>query len=178
MREEFLRAWSVRAPTCLPLREHLNGTVFPGRWARIHSLPGSKRYATTESEWDELLMRQNEVFGYLLDEGTPLQCVINRLPGDRDLINQFKLVPLGALQDGPDEPMYNSYLLPTIWTQHGLDALLRSIADEGMRGFFVAPDCLIGPYDGGVDVILADSAAVALFRRTYARWLSVRDDGR
>jgi hypothetical protein len=50
------------------------------------------------------------------------------------------------------------------------------IADESMRAFIIALDCLISPYDGGIDVILRDPHTAHTFKRHFADWVSPRED--
>jgi hypothetical protein len=51
------------------------------------------------------------------------------------------------------------------------------IAQEEMRAFIIGDDCLIAPYDGGVDLILKDGYTKGLLKEKYKNWLSARKDG-
>lgn len=51
------------------------------------------------------------------------------------------------------------------------------IADDVMRAFIIAPDCLIAPYDGGMDVFLKDAFSAHAFERKFADGMSKRKDG-
>ncbi|MGC4897283.1 DUF3885 domain-containing protein [Micromonospora sp. DT31] len=48
--------WEQRWPECPPFAHRLR-VQYPDRWARFHSLPGSKRYPADESEYAALLDR-------------------------------------------------------------------------------------------------------------------------
>jgi hypothetical protein len=176
-RETFMREWQALYPSALPIKEHLNNVRFPNRWMRIHSLPLSKRYPDSKAEWDILLHRQNTVIDKLVPQGTVIQFVFNWIEKDNYLFKSFDLEPLGIIQTAKDEPAYESFLLETIWESGTENPILMMIADETLRGFIVAPDCLIGPYGGGMDVILKDPHTCYTLRRHFKDWLSLRADG-
>jgi hypothetical protein len=46
-----------------------------------------------------------------------------------------------------------------------------------MRAFVTAPDSLISPYDGGMDMILKDPYTTHAFKRHFAHWVSPHEDG-
>jgi hypothetical protein len=175
--EKFFREWQKLYPSALPIKEHLNSLRFPNRWVRIHSLPLSKRYASDEAEWNSLLYRQNSVIDNLIPQGTSISFVINWVEEDNYIFKSFDPQSLGIIQEAEGEPAYNSYLLETTWESHSLNPLLIMIADDMMRAFIIAPNCLIGPYDGGMDVILKDPNACYAFKRRFKDWLSLRADG-
>jgi hypothetical protein len=176
-RETFLDEWRTLYPNTWPIKQHLNNRNFPNRWARIHSLPLSKRYPGDEKEWTSLLHRQNAVIDSLVPQGTTITIVINWIEPASFLFKSFDLEALGILQEAKGEPEYNSYLLETTWESHTLNHILTMIADEMIRAFIIAPDCAIGPYDGGMDVILKDPHTCYAFKRQFKDWLSLRPDG-
>jgi hypothetical protein len=49
--------------------------------------------------------------------------------------------------------------------------MLTMIAEADMRTFIMAPDCLIAPYDGGMDIVLIDPHTCWSFKRRFADWL-------
>jgi hypothetical protein len=51
------------------------------------------------------------------------------------------------------------------------------IADDEARAIFVAPDCLIAPYDGSFDLALTDPCAAQALKRQFSEWASPRADG-
>jgi hypothetical protein len=176
-REAFLAEWRLRYPEILPIRALLNNRQFPNCWMRIHSLPLSKRYPDTKAEWDILLSRQNALIDYLVPQATAIRIVINWIERDNYLFKSFKLEPLGIFQEAEGEPEYDSFLMETTWESHTENPLLMMIADESLQAFIIASDCLIKPYDGGVDVILKDPHTCYALKRRFKDWLSKRPDG-
>ncbi|MGL4637764.1 MAG: DUF3885 domain-containing protein [Beijerinckiaceae bacterium] len=175
--KDFMSQWRREHPDILPIKDLLNGRNFPNRWMRIHSLPQSKRYAETPEEWAILLHRQNTLIDHLVPHHTPVQFVVNWIEPDSHLFKAYDPVPLGVLQEGEGEPEYDSYLLETTWENHSHNPILIMIADESLRGFFIAPDCVIAPYDGGVDVIVKEPQTCYALKHRFKDWLSARPDG-
>jgi hypothetical protein len=174
--EAFMRDWRANYPEMPPIN-HLFKHRLPKRWMRIHSLSDARRYPRDQADWDLLLSRQNAVIDHLVPQGTPITWVWNRIEPDCHIFKSFDLVPLGAIRDEEDEPAAQCYLLEDVW-QTGLDdVFLMMIADESMRAFIIAPDCLISPYDGGMDIILKDPHTAHAFKRHFAAWVSPREDG-
>jgi hypothetical protein len=173
----FTSNWQAKYPGTLPIKTHLNNRRFPNRWARIHSLPKSKRYPDTKAEWDILLHRQNTVIDSLVTQHAAITWVINWIDADNYLFKSFDLQPLGIIQQATDEPQYQSYLLETTWESQTENPMLMMIAHEDLIAFMITADCLIGPYDGGMDVILQDPHTCYAFKRQFKDWLSLRPDG-
>ncbi|GAB3638413.1 hypothetical protein GCM10027422_40030 [Hymenobacter arcticus] len=74
---------------------------------------------------------------------------------------------------------YQSGFSEQTWQPHKFDELLREIANDQARAFFISwrNACIVVPYDGGVDVLLKDSATQDYYREKYHAWLSARPDG-
>ncbi len=177
LRESFLAEWRLRYPEIPPIQNLLNHRRFPDRWMRIHSLPLSKRYADTNAEWDILLHRQNALIDHLVPQGAAIRIMVNWIGQDKELLRSFDAEPIGVFQEADDEPGYESFLARTIWKTRSLDSVLRRIADETLRAFIIAPDGLIAPYDGGVNVVAKDSHGCLELKREFKDWLSSRADG-
>jgi hypothetical protein len=66
-----------------------------------------------------------------------------------------------------------------IYKPHIFDSILKSIANDEWRLFFINPISLsiIAPYDGGVDLILKDEKTQRFYKKKYTNWLSERKDG-
>lgn len=173
----FLAQWTADYPGVAPIREQLNAANFASRWMRVHSLPLSKRYPDTQSEWSILLHRQNTLIDHCIPQGTAILIVVNLIEPDSALFGAYDLQPLGIVQVAQGEPAYDSFVFETIWESSRYNTFLRMIANEELRAFIVAPDCLIGPYDGGVDVIAKDDQACQALKGQFKDWLSARDDG-
>jgi hypothetical protein len=174
--QAFLKVWNARYPEMPPI-SHLFKHRLPHRWARIHSLPGSKRYAETDEEWAFLLHRQNSVMDHLVEVGAPLTVVINAYQEDNPLLKSERATFMGKYSAGEGEYEIACHQYHATWQNARHERLLKLIADDEMRAFFIAPDCLVAPYDGGMDVILKDEATRDAFKRKYRDWLSEREDG-
>lgn len=172
----FLAYWEDIYPESPPIAP-LFKIRLSKRWARIHSLPESKRYADIKTEWDVLLDRQNRIIDSLVEQHTPIRIVINYIDSDCYLFQSFNLENIGVFVDKEGETVYQSFTFETTWESHTLNPILMMIAFEDLRAFMIAPDCLIAPYDGGVDVILKDAHTCWEFKRRFKDWLSKRTDG-
>ncbi len=172
----FMADWSRDYPETPPINYHFK-RLLPKRWMRIHSLPNSKRYAQDAAEQAILLARQNAVIDYLIPKNQAIQWIFNWLDRDSYMFKSFDLIPLGVMRTEGDEAEFDSWLLPDHWQTGSSDPFLAMIADDAMRAFIIAPDCLIAPYDGGIDVILKDAHTAHVFKRHFADWVSPRDDG-
>lgn len=173
---KFLEGWQRLYPETPPI-SHFFKVRLPARWARIHSLPDAKRYPTTAAEWDVLLARQNRVIGSLLAPGSTIRIVVNSIEIDCYLFTAFELENIGVFVDDEGETVFQSFQFETIWEADTLNSLLTLIAEDEMRAFVIGPDCLIAPYDGGIDVILKDPPTCSAFKHRFKDWLSKRADG-
>ncbi len=172
----FLADWALLHPGVPPIGHRLK-TAYSKRWMRIHSLPASKRYPDTVEEWAILLHRQNTLIDYLIPQDTPILIAINRIEPECHLFQSYAPLPLGVIQEAPSEPIYDSFLIETTWENDPRNPILSMMADENLQGFIIAPDCLIHPYDGGVDIIVKDPHTAYVLRRRFKEWLSARPDG-
>lgn len=172
----FLVDWNARYPETPPINYFFKERL-PARWARIHCLPDSKRYPQTKSEWDTLLSRQNTALDSLVPQGAPIRVVINFIEIDNYLFKAFDLENIGVFVDEAGETVFQSFQFETVWESQTLNPLLMMIADDVMRAFIIGPDCLISPYDGGVDVILKDPHTCWVFKRQFKDWLSKHPAG-
>jgi hypothetical protein len=173
---KFLSEWEKIYPETPPI-SHFFKFRLPKRWARIHSLPESKRYSDTTPEWGILLDRQNRVIDSLIPQQAAIRIVINYIAIDCYLFKSFDLENIGVFVDEEGETVYQSFTFQTIWERATLNPLLMLIAQEDLRAFIIAPDCLIAPYDGGMDVILKNARTCGKFKRAFKDWLSKRPDG-
>jgi hypothetical protein len=173
---KFLAYWQDLYPESSPI-SYLFKFRMGKRWARIHSLPDSKRYADIKTEWDALLDRQNRVIDSLIEQHSPIRIVINYIDTDCYLFKSFNLENIGVFTEAEGEAAYQSFLLETTWESHSWNPILMMIANGDLRAFIIAPNCLIAPYDGGVDVILKDPHTCWAFKRQFKDWLSKRADG-
>jgi hypothetical protein len=172
----FLNAWQQNYPETPPITYHFKRHLTP-RWVRIYSLPEAQRYPNNQADLDILLARQNAVIDHLVPQGQPIQFVFNWLGRDMQLFQSVQLTRLGVFHDVAAETSYDSWLLNDGWEKDKFNSWLTMIADEQMRGFILATDCIISPYDGGMDIILKDVPTAQAFKRHFPGWISPREDG-
>ncbi len=190
---EFEQYWASGYGSTPPI-SFLFKWDFSERWVRIHSLPESQRYAASDADWKELLHRQNTMLTDLIGSNAPMLLVTGEFtdtsaPVPTELspylsdfsfttTSPIQLNSLGTDHFGEDTQYYPMFLEST-WQSGKYDALLRAIAEDNLRAFFISMEypCIIAPYDGGVDIILKDSATRDVVREKYAAWLSEREDG-
>jgi len=192
--EQFKIYWNLTYPGSVPI-SYLFRHYFHDRWFRIHSLPGSKRYAETPEEWDILLDRQNKIISDLLNGNKNIIIVsgdysteeeASAFPiEDLDSISKLKFTPLPAINlhkviPGEFEKgqIYNPFFTEQTWEENKFDDILTDIAGDQLRAFFLSVEnkCIIAPYDGGIDIILKDSITRDKYKLKYKDWLSERPD--
>jgi hypothetical protein len=170
---ECMAWWGIHFPDSPPVGFMLR-QKYPERWLRIHSLPESKRYAETEGEYEELLLRHNAVATETLGEGS--RCY---------LIQGFWVEPddeedgWTVAIEGRDQSV-RFEIAETVWRTGEHDALIREVADWEMANVVFASresGCVYAPYDGGTDLILQDSGQRDRMRQTYRAWLSMHPEG-
>ncbi len=172
--DQFRSVWNARYPEVPPLSWQLKWHL-DERWARIHSLPQSKRYADTPEEMAEILFRQNTIISELVEDASSIWVISCRWP------KSFSDLPAGKLEavstHSDDDYTFRIFAWSAIWTWGSQDTILKLIADEKMQAIIMCNDCLIAPYDGGMDVILADSRTAGEFKAAYREWLPTDSDG-
>jgi hypothetical protein len=173
---KFLEIWQRLYPETPPI-SHVFKERLRTRWARIHNLPDAKRYPKTNAEWGIVVDRQNRVIDSLMQQGTTIRFVINFIAIDCYLFKAFDLENVGVFVDEEGETVFQSFTFETTWERNTLNPVLILIADGDLRAFIMGPDCLIAPYDGGIDVILKDPHTCWAFKRQFKDWLSKRADG-
>lgn len=194
-KEEFKQQWALHFPLTAPI-SYLFKHFYPERWFRIHSLPASKRYAENNAEWEILLARQNEIITDLLGADTSILLVKGEYQGDDhssvhqtdeeavfkpytftrlDNIDLHKLDP----NQYDESTIYSPAFTTTVWKPNYQNKLLREIASDNVRAFFVSfeKNILVAPYDGGIDFVVKDTATKEFFKNKYRPWLSEREDG-
>lgn len=179
--------WNESFPEMVPVT-HLLKYNFPDRWFRIHSLPDAKRSPETEEEWSILLQRQNTVATEMLGEGAKVFLVAELWEGEKNVpafvqyaLQVFDEVDLHKLDASyyDEGQVYSAAFAEVTWTYGGHDKLLRIIAGDEVRAFFVSFEkgVIVAPYDGGMDVIAKDTVMRDLYKEKYKEWLSEREDG-
>ena len=194
-KEEFHKNWTLTFPETI-LMSHLFKNDYSDRWFRIHSLPESKRYAENDNEWKILLSRQNEIITdlfeqnraifmvtgeYILDNQTTIHLTEKEEVFKPYLFTQLDNIDLHiqSPEDYDKGEVYSPAFTEIKWEPNQYDKLLREIANDNVRVFFLSFDqkIIVAPYDGGVDFILKDSLTKDLYKNKYKQWLSKREDG-
>jgi hypothetical protein len=172
----FMADWQRLYSDTPPLSHHFKWCL-PKRWMRIHSLPDGKRYADDKAESAIILTRQNAVIDHLVPQGQSIQILFTRIETDSHIFTSFDLTRLGMVRAAGDECDYEIWMLNDNWKSGDHNVLLMMIADDEIEAFIMAPDCLIAPYDGGMDLILKDAYTAHAVKRQFVDWLSQREDG-
>jgi len=193
--EQFNNFWTSTYPDTILIQHHFRHD-FADRWFRIHSLPESKRYAEDDNEWGILLDRQNKIISDLLTGYSNFLLVTGEHTSEGyielhpiDEVNSLKeilfisLAPIDLNKISPDEYDHGQFYTPKFseqnWQPKKFDNLLKDIAEDKLRAFFVSVDkkLIIAPYDGGIDFILKDIKTRDFYKQKYSGWLSSRQDG-
>ena len=193
--EQFNTFWALNFTDPIPMQHYFRHD-YPDRWFRIHSLPGSKRYADNEEEWNILLDRQNKIITDLLGNASNFILVTGGYSSEGSIelhpieeVNSIAKIPFVLLDPidlnklSPDEYEIGQFYKPMfseqIWQSNKFDSILKDIADDQLRAFFISVDKknIIAPYDGGVDLILKDTETRNIYKQKYSDWLSQREDG-
>ncbi|MCF6404842.1 hypothetical protein L3C95_18225 [Chitinophaga filiformis] len=193
--KEFQTFWRSSYPDAVPIGHHFKHS-YSHRWFRIHSLPDSRRYPSDQEDWEILLTRQNTILTDFFADGSVIAIVTGdfHYEGYTELhpinnvesIESFVFTRLEAidlhLYDEENYEKGTTYIpmfTEQIWCPHRFDELLRDIAEGNLAAFFVSisNNCIVAPYDGGMDIIMKDSLTRDLCKEQYREWLSFREDG-
>ena len=181
------RLWDRRWPDSQPRADRLRH-AHPSRWLRFHSLPGSKRYPTSEDEYATVLHRHKTVIDELADDANLFLITCGwgetQQPGRRDE-RLSALDPAGVFwhalpPDDYDELWTYLYASQVRWSRGLLDPVLRAVADGLLGGVMIAASDLswiYHPSDGGADVLLPTSEQRDQLRGHHRDWLSVHPAG-
>ncbi len=191
--DPFLSFWRSHFGDCPPVGFLLRET-FPERWVRIHSLPGSRRYAETAREMSAVLSRHNAVISDLIGENGSCVLVANpaysvvrgRPPRGQRQVAQLELQPLIVVTGGGGSadtaPGWSIPLssAPVSWQAGSLDDVLADVANNLLGPLLIVSDTtgrVYAPYDGGADLFLASASERDEFTQRYTQWLSPHPSG-
>ncbi|WP_452225817.1 DUF3885 domain-containing protein [Lacinutrix cladophorae] len=167
-------------------------SYYPKRWLRIHSLPESKRYAESEEEYQIILNRQNELISNLIGENSDIIIATgqyewettNKLSTEIVEYSNFDKVRTIDLhkiypEEYDENDFFGVYITSGVWRKNNKNELLKNIADDEFRAMFVCPkrNCIVAPYDGGMDIIVDTQEKRDELKTKYKDWLSERKDG-
>jgi hypothetical protein len=185
--EDISSTWSAEFGLVEPVGFALRKAL-PDRWLRVHSLPGSKRYAETEAESRELLQRQNQVATAML--GFHQTCILfaAKFSDDREApkddhvcgIQLTNIESMSCQNEDEYEGWLHVFAACTEWRQNQFDALFLAVAEDAIGPISIAnlqKKTVFAPYDGGADLFFASQESVQLSKAAWRSWLSDRQDG-
>jgi hypothetical protein len=151
-------------------------------WFRIHSLPDSKRYPQTESDWDILLKRHRSVADVVLTEGS--RCLVHYTLFDESGFPEPTIPSLDwrarrAQHYDDDQKLYTQSAV-TVWSFDTFRPwIIRcSEAELGWISFHsMHTDAIYSPYDGGADIFSLDASFIANMKSRFADWKSPHPTG-
>lgn len=185
----MLQLWDANFSACAPIGSQLR-IAFPERWVRFHYLPGSKRYADTETDIATALHR----YGAVLDDvNQSRQAVVLVTTGYSSSNRPTRSYPTLAEIDGTavpwrtmqmedagqDSSFWHFYASNHAWKPVHLNTLLRLVIDDELANLsIVAEDCswVFCPYQGGMDVILANVKRRNELVQKHAAWIPASAD--
>lgn len=157
---------------------------------RFHSLPESKRYAETESEYVQVARRHLAVLDDLAGGVTSELLVVAHSwseddqphSPDAEVASLISTQYWGRVPADPRDPQswFTHFHLGSLkLADPNLALLLLLVADEeaSVVIFNASLSWLYAPYDGGADVIARDLAQRDQLRERYQDWLSRRPSG-
>lgn len=182
--------WEHHWPGSEPQADTLKH-LFPDRWVRFHSLPGSTRYPQTEAEYHTVLARQHVLLRELLGGASELLVVTvafadhprGRRPGDvaRAVPRARRWRAFETDDSEPQWPLWCSTFVSRVHLHHhSLAPLLRLVTDDRAQGVLLAPPDLAWlhhPYDGGADILAPTTDARDALRARHRDWLSPLPSG-
>jgi hypothetical protein len=190
---DFRRLWSLFHEGQLPVGYRL---TFGGaaNWLRFHSLPDSKRYADSDHERRVILDRQNllaeEVLGsercWLVQTHWVTPEGVNDVADVKDpfaATRKFNLEFAFEFADNDDNEhavRWRVHAGPVRWADGAFDDLLLDIADERSAPTIWMSEstgAVFAPYDGGIDLFLANSTQINVLKAKHHDWLSSHPEG-
>jgi len=193
-KEEFKTFWTLTYPDTIPISYSFK-KKYSERWFRIHSLPDSKRYAESENEWGILLERQNQIITDVFGENEKILLVTGEYNWDESatfntdeeaVFKPFDFIHLDNIdlfhfksEEYDKGDFYKPAFAETIWNSNQHDKLLKEIANDNLKAFFISIDksVIVAPYDGGIDFVFKNIQTKDFYKKQYTNWLSERVDG-
>lgn len=177
----MLNCWSSSFSECEPIAHRLRDR-FPDRWVRFHSLPRSRRYASSDRQHRIVLHRANAVLDALARPGEPVVLLTTEF--------SFESVPVERPNESPHAEWWRSvakegsywhvYATECPYEPGGFDGVLRGAAEDAIGNVMICDagcDWLFHHYDGGMDVILRSASERDRLRERFRRWLSPHPSG-
>lgn len=161
--------------------------VYPDRWVRFHSLPGSKRYPETEAEYQTIIDRNKSVLYSLINEESEMIAFVPQYDVDDIAHLSFqdfsKLVertePYGVVSSSQDsDENFNIYYAKFPLSK--LPALIRLVADDVLSNVILvsfSDEVIYHPYDGGMDLILKSKSKRDALKNNFIEWYPSKTSG-
>lgn len=109
----MLNKWHEAFLGCEPVA-YLVTDVYPDRWVRFHSLPGSKRYPDTEAEYATVRYRHNTVLRELVGGGRQMVLLTTGYSDSTEPVRQSEFDQLD-----PDGAPWRTIERETTWSVSG-----------------------------------------------------------
>ncbi len=188
--QDFKSFWKSKYPEALPIGNELK-SIYKKRWFRIHSLPESKRYAESETEYQIIFDRQNQLIKDVFGDEEIILLIglyVNDLTNDNyKEIKEFsefekvETIELHKIRPEENEENFNLdiFIKRTNWKPNKRNEILKAIANDEIRMMLICPakNRIINPYDGGLDIILETEEVKNSFKEKYTEWLSNHPKG-
>lgn len=188
MNDSFDQIWKINFPSKVPIPD-LFKFYFSKSWLRIHSFQDSKRYAETKKDHQNLLTLQNKIISDCFGKNTPIFIVAGHYSPiiynleEKALYDWLsaKEINLHAIdpENFDDKDLnYTPKYIQTIWETNRYNILLKKIANDETKAFFISfeKQIIIAPYDGGLDLIIQDDDLRKQLECKYHNFLSLRID--
>jgi hypothetical protein len=191
MNEALTKFWNSQFEGFAPEAHNLKHE-FKDRWVRFHSLPESKRYPESESEYQEVLSRNNsllqEIFGLQSSVLVLLSEYSDSVEPIKPEIELHELFPEStywcsiAQHEEEDDDKFYWHLHSAKVTPNSIELndLFRLVANDEVRDIIIvgiASKTVFHPYDGGADVILSSTEQRNELKNKFSMWLSAHPDG-
>lgn len=175
--------WNAHFDGCPPVG-YLLRVAAQDRWLRVYNLPNGKRYPSSNADFSEVRARQNAVADFVLGNGATviawITCYEGAPPG-----GEWHPAPPGPvwrtdLSEALGSPQPLFYYRQLTWLSGILDQELAAVAvDEGGPLALLSPGTaeLFCPYDGGMDLILANASRLTLAKARFRDFLSPLPSG-
>ncbi len=187
---EVLQLWQGQFGETPPLA-HLLRTSFPDRWVRFHTLPDSKRYASTARETCEILNRLDAVSQNIYEKSELCWLIFaqENFSEDKKVDKKVLEIDIFSLKyfhsfshkdSFGDIVHWDFYATCVEWAAQEFHSLFGAISNDQVSQMLwvsISSHNVFAPYDGGVDVILKSRVERDQLRERFRNWLSAEPSG-
>lgn len=162
-------------------------------WLRLYTLPNGERLPESQQDGQIILSRCNALLSFLTNNKKPLMVISaewTNMPDQKNsawpkrseiepAANYWKSVDEDPTEEDPEFKSYRQiYVREHAWSNGSLDRLLISVAKDEIAGVVIAPpncEWLISPYDGGVNLFVANKDTLTLLKEQFDSWVAYED---